>query len=130
MSQAIFVNLILVGILVKNILGEIPSSTGSFPRKVRLGASQLCGLTAAPDEFGRRWIREMGGVPRNLAHGNHLLVWIVKPSGCHSQMGACRAESSPRTNTNRRVPTPLWSTSPFLEWHYLSNATCLIRPHL
>ena len=28
-------------------------------------------------------IREMGGAPRNPAPRNHLLVWIVKPSGCH-----------------------------------------------
>ena len=28
-------------------------------------------------------LREMGGAPRNLAPGNHFLVWIVKPSGCH-----------------------------------------------
>ena len=28
-------------------------------------------------------IREMGGAPRNLAPRNHLLVWIVKTSGCH-----------------------------------------------
>ena len=25
----------------------------------------------------------MGGAPRNPAPRNHLLVWIVKPSGCH-----------------------------------------------
>ena len=28
-------------------------------------------------------LREMGGAPRNPAPRNHLLVWIVKPSGCH-----------------------------------------------
>ena len=30
-------------------------------------------------------VREMAGAPRNLAPGNHFLVWmwIVKPSGCH-----------------------------------------------
>ena len=28
-------------------------------------------------------VREMGGAPRNPAPGNHLLAWIVKPSGCH-----------------------------------------------
>ena len=28
-------------------------------------------------------IREMGGAPRNPALRNHLLAWIVKPSGCH-----------------------------------------------
>ena len=28
-------------------------------------------------------IREMGGAPRNLAPRNHILVRIVKPSGCH-----------------------------------------------
>ena len=40
---------------------------------------------------GKRWaicsnnIRYMGCATRNLAPRNHLLVWIVKPSGC--QMG-------------------------------------------
>ena len=28
-------------------------------------------------------MREMGGAPRNPAPRNHLLVRIVKPSGCH-----------------------------------------------
>ena len=28
-------------------------------------------------------MREMGAAPRNPAPGNHSLVWIVKPSGCH-----------------------------------------------
>ena len=32
--------------------------------------------------FGSK-IGEMGGAPRNLAPRNHLLVWIVKPPGCH-----------------------------------------------
>ena len=27
-------------------------------------------------------LREIGGAPRNPAPMNHLLVWIVKPSGC------------------------------------------------
>ena len=34
-----------------------------------------------------REIREMGGAPRNLAPRNNLLVWIVKPSGCHCTDG-------------------------------------------
>ena len=28
-------------------------------------------------------LREMGGAPRNPAPRNHLLMWIVKTSGCH-----------------------------------------------
>ena len=32
---------------------------------------------------GLRSLREMGGAPRNRSHRNHLLVWIVEPSGCH-----------------------------------------------
>ena len=32
-------------------------------------------------------IREMGGAPRNLAPRNHLLAWMVKPSGCHCTDG-------------------------------------------
>ena len=31
--------------------------------------------------------REMGGAPRNLAPRNHLLMWIVKQSGCHCTDG-------------------------------------------
>ena len=31
--------------------------------------------------------REMGVALRNLAPGKHLLVWIVKPSGCHCADG-------------------------------------------
>ena len=27
-------------------------------------------------------VRVLGGAPRNPAHRNHLLAWIVKPSGC------------------------------------------------
>ena len=50
----------------------------------------------------------MGGAPRNPAPRNHLLVWVVKPSGCH-----CTAAFS--EHTYRRVPTPLRSTSPFSE---------------
>ena len=48
----------------------------------------------------------MGGSPRNPAPRNHLLAWIVKPSGCHctDAFGGKRY---------RRVPTPLRSTSPF-----------------
>ena len=34
-----------------------------------------------------RPIREMGGAPRNLAPRNHLLAWIVKPSGRHCTDG-------------------------------------------
>ena len=49
-------------------------------------------------------IRQMGGAPRNPAPGNHLLVWILKPSGCHCT-GPIGGE------TYRRVPTPLRSAS-------------------
>ena len=49
----------------------------------------------------------MGGVPRNPAPRHHfLLVWIVKPSGCH-------CTDAFGGNKYRRVPTPLKSTSPF-----------------
>ena len=48
----------------------------------------------------------MGGAPRNPAPGNHLLVWIVKPSGCH-------CPDAFGGTTYRRMPTPLRSTSPF-----------------
>ena len=51
----------------------------------------------------------MGGAPRNPAPTNHLLVWIVKPSGCH-----CTDDFG--GNKYRRVPTPLRSTSPFSEF--------------
>ena len=54
-----------------------------------------------------RGIREMGGAPRNPAPRNHLLVRIVKPSGCH-----CTDASG--GEKCRRVPTPLRSTSPSL----------------
>ena len=36
--------------------------------------------------FGSK-IREMVGAARNLAPRNHLMVWIVKPSGCHCTDG-------------------------------------------
>ena len=71
----------------------------------------------------------MGGAPRSPAPRNHLLVWIVKASGCH-----CTDESG--VNKYRRVPTPLRNTSLFSQvWklgvallvkNYLSN-TGLIR---
>ena len=32
-------------------------------------------------------IREMGVAARNLAPWNHILGWIVKPSGCHCTDG-------------------------------------------
>ena len=51
--------------------------------------------------------REMGGASRNPAPSNYLLVWIVKPSGCH-----CTDALGGRKE-NRRLPTPLRSTSPF-----------------
>ena len=54
-------------------------------------------------------IREMGGAPRNPAPRNHLLVWIVKPSGCHCTDVLDGKEY-------RRVPTPLRSTSPFSDY--------------
>ena len=34
-----------------------------------------------------RTVIEMGGAPRNPAPKNHLLVSIVKPSGCHCTDG-------------------------------------------
>ena len=34
-----------------------------------------------------RGLREVGGAPRNPAPRNHLLVWIVRPSGCHCTDG-------------------------------------------
>ena len=51
-------------------------------------------------------MREMRGAPGNPAPRNHLLVWIVKPSGCHCTDAFGGKES-------RRMPTPLRSTSPF-----------------
>ena len=51
-------------------------------------------------------VREMGGASRSPAPRNHLLVWIVKPSGC-------RCTDALGGKTYRRVPTPLRSTSPF-----------------
>ena len=53
-------------------------------------------------------IREMGGAPRNPPFRNHLLVWIVKPPGCH-----CTYAFGGKLY--RRSPTPLRSTSPFSE---------------
>ena len=51
-------------------------------------------------------VRETGGPPRNPAPRNHLLIWIVKTSGCHSTDAFCGKKY-------RREPTPLRSTSPF-----------------
>ena len=51
-------------------------------------------------------IGEMGGAPRNPAPRNHLLVWIVKPSGCHC------TDAFGGTNIVECRP-PLWSTFPF-----------------
>ena len=48
----------------------------------------------------------MGGAPRNPAPRNHFLVRIVKPSGWH-----CTDAFGGKAD--RRVPTPLRSTSPF-----------------
>ena len=59
------------------------------------------------------YLREMGGAPRNPAPRNHFLAWIVKSPGCHCT-DAFDAQQTP----------------PLLGWHYLSNATCLIRPHV
>ena len=60
-------------------------------------------------------IREMGGAPRNQAPRNHLLVRIVKPSGCHCTDGHLTSSVSLRTRICCRLPTPLRSTSPLSE---------------
>ena len=61
------------------------------PGKRLRGAVGAC-RAAVRDRWGlrirtRNDIREMGGAPRNPAPRNHLLVWIVKPSGCHCTDG-------------------------------------------
>ena len=57
---------------------------------------------------------EMRGAPGSPAAGNHFLVWIVKPSGCHCTDGhlTSRVLTEEQT-TYRRVPNPLRSMSPF-----------------
>ena len=52
-------------------------------------------------------------------------------TNCNSN-GNSNSSSNSTTNTNtntRRLLHPLWESAGF-GWHYLSNATCLIRPHL
>ena len=53
-------------------------------RVCRLNNGLAVGLSIE-HHFTYRYLREMGGAPRNPAPRNHLLVWIVKPSG-----GQCR----------------------------------------
>ena len=50
-------------------------------------------------------VREMGGDPRTLVTGNHLLLWIAESSGCHctDAFGAANIVEC----------RPLRSTSPF-----------------
>ena len=58
----------------------------------------------------------MGGAPRNPAPRNHLLVWIVKPSGCHCTDGHLTSRAfTEGFKKYCRVPSPLRSTSPFSE---------------
>ena len=95
----------------------------------------------------------MGGAPRNPSPRNHFLAWIVKPSGCHCAVGhftsrVSTVESRPPLGAlplspmdagsrsglraNSRTPAAAGTGNPraALGWHYLSNATCLMRPHL
>ena len=44
-------------------------------------------MTERPRLRRAELLREMAGAPRNLALRNHLLVRIVKPSGCHCTDG-------------------------------------------
>ena len=55
----------------------------ALQRSIRLG--DLEGGHAALKQMLE--LREMGGAPRNPAPGNHFLVRIVKPSGCHCTDG-------------------------------------------
>ena len=52
-------------------------------------------------------IRETGGAPRNPAHRNHLLVWIVKPSGCHCTDGHLTSRVSLRIKNIVECRPPL-----------------------
>ena len=78
-------------------LDASPRRAKRLPKPMRL---QACTHRRKP------YIREMGAAPRNPAPGNHFLVWIVKPSGCHCADASGGKEC-------RRVPTPLRSTPPF-----------------
>ena len=57
----------------------------------------------------------MGGAPRNPAPRNHLLVWIVKSSGCHCTNGhlTSRAFTEDGSKDIVECRPPLRSTSPF-----------------
>ena len=70
-----------------------------------------------------KWLREMGGAPRNPAPRNHFLVGIAKPSGCHctDTLGG---------KQYRRVPTPLRSTSPFSDSRKLQTSEGTARAKL
>ena len=58
----------------------------------------------------------MAGAPSNSAPRSHFLARIVKPSGCHCTDGHLTSRVFAEDQNNRRVPTPLRSTSPFSEY--------------
>ena len=97
-----------------------PRCSASRPREAcRNRWSEGCGVAsptgAEPCLVPK--LREMGGAPRNPAARNHILVRIVKPSGCH-------CTDAFGGQTHRRVPTPLRSTSPFSErWRRVISST-------
>ena len=85
--------------------GEYQDNGSKSSLRSRVPSLKACGSLLrrlGPNPF---LLREMGGAARNPAPVNHLLVWIVKPSGCNctDALGG---------KTYRRVPTPLRSTSP------------------
>ena len=95
--------------------GEFGRSWANFTLRFTPGLKQPCGYSCSGISPPITWstfqgsssLRETGGAPRNPAPRNHLLVWIVKPSGCHRKDALGGKKS-------RRVPTALGSTSIFL----------------
>ena len=55
----------------------------------------------------------MGCAPRNPAPRNHLLVWIVKPEGCHCMDGHLTSRVLTEDQQISQSADPLRSTSPF-----------------
>ena len=94
------------------------SRLGETRAEARRAVSRGCSITRRTPKT-ELWqhrlfeIREPGDALRNPAPGNHSLVRIVKPSGCHCTDGHLTSRASVRIEKYRRVPTPLRSTSPF-----------------